>query len=100
MKESMLPQPGTTLSVEWTESGPLFTIRGTALGLAMSLAILAGDISKTTGIPIKKLTDSAREVGVGLYEAVIDGAVTVDLSEAARQAAQMKKEGGECGSES
>lgn len=100
MKEIMLPQPGTTLSVEWTEVGPKLTLRGTELGLAMSLAVLAGDISKTTGIPIKKLTDSAREVGVGLYEAVIDGAVTVDLSEAARQAAQMKKEGGECASES
>lgn len=100
MKKSILPKPGATLSVEWTEAGPLFRLMGTQLGLAMSLAILAGDISKTTGIPIKNLTDSAREVGVGLYEAVIDGAVTVDLTEAARQAAQMKKEGGECASES
>lgn len=100
MRETMIPKPGTEVSIKWTKDGPLFAIRGTGMDLALSFAILAGDISKATGVPIERLTNTAREAGVGLYEAIIDGSVVVDISEVARQAAQMKKEAGECASES
>lgn len=91
MAKGILPKPGTVLSVEWQEIGPLLKVEGDAIGLIVSLWIIAGTLNKNCNIPIDVMTYAVSH-GRELIDALSAHSVTFDMHELQRQAAEMAKE--------
>lgn len=91
MAKHLLPKPGTVLSVELEEDGPLIKVEGDTIGILFTFGVIAGYLNKNCDIPTVALTDAVAH-GRELLEILSANAMTVDLNELKRQAATMAKE--------
>lgn len=96
MVNNLFPKAGTVLSVEWKPYGPQIMVHGSAKDLAVSLAILAGQLEVRCDFSHEEIKAAAAG-GKALVEALSRGGITVDLAALAQQ---RKEAEGECGSES
>lgn len=91
MAKFTLPKPGTELSIKWNEVGPLITIHGSTMDLALTLALINGQLARKCGFPAAALKTAA-EVGPEMLDLICDGSVAVDMNALRRQAKEESHE--------